>query len=83
MNYIFFTRYLYKFLRFVIFAIALTYFIGCLWYLVITLGAEGADEISFTDKYGLSNYSDTKNLVICCYFVMTTLTTVGYGDFTP
>lgn len=38
---------------------------------------------NFIDKYGLDNYSDMKKLIICCYFVMTTLTTVGYGDFTP
>lgn len=35
------------------------------------------------EMYGLNNYDDKRKLVICCYFVMTTVTTVGYGDYTP
>jgi len=28
-------------------------------------------------------YSDKDRLIICCYFALTTLSTVGYGDFHP
>ena len=31
----------------------------------------------------MKNFDDFRKLVICCYFSMTTLSTVGYGDFTP
>ena len=31
----------------------------------------------------MDNYSDGRNLVISCYFIMTTLATVGYGDLVP
>ncbi|EAR82348.1 cation channel family protein (macronuclear) [Tetrahymena thermophila SB210] len=83
MNYIFFIRYLYKFMKFVIFAIALTYFIGCIWYLVVTYAEKDSGEVGFIEKYGINFYDNKRKLVICCYFVMTTITTVGYGDYTP
>jgi len=31
MNYLFLARYIYKFCRFTLFAITLTYFVGCFW----------------------------------------------------
>lgn len=65
------------------FAITLTYFVGCLWYIVINSDINDGKTISFIEKYGFEYYSNSKKLVICCYFVMTTLTTVGYGDFSP
>lgn len=50
---------------------------------MISSANEDSGEIGFLEKYGLDNYSNQKKLIICSYFVMTTLTTVGYGDFTP
>ncbi|EGR26984.1 hypothetical protein IMG5_203830 [Ichthyophthirius multifiliis] len=83
MTYLFLLRYLYKFLSFMLFAITLTYFVACIWYIVITSNIGDGKTLSFYEKFGLYNYPDSKRLIICCYFVMTTLATVGYGDFSP
>ena len=32
-------------------------------------------------EWGL--YSKFRRLIICCYYALTTLSTVGYGDYTP
>jgi hypothetical protein len=39
-----------------------------------------------TSRHGLTTRSKALHeprLIICCYFVLTTLSTVGYGDLTP
>ena len=61
----------------------LTYFVGCLWYLTITADFNGQSGTTFYQHYNMQNYSDGRNLVISCYFIMTTLATVGYGDLVP
>ena len=68
-------------------AVILTYFIGCIWYYIITASF---NKPSFSDEnnkfftvYNLGSNSNGRNLIISCYFVMTTLATIGYGDLSP
>jgi len=63
-------------------AISLTYTLGCIWYAVIE-GNYNDDEHTFYKDNNLEDYSKFRRLIICCYYALTTLSTVGYGDYTP
>jgi hypothetical protein len=41
------------------------------------------DEFTFYNEYGMGDLTDSENLTIVVYFIFTTLTTVGFGDFNP
>jgi len=83
MNYLYASKYVYKVVRLIIIATTLTYFLGCFWYFVVSISAQYDDDVTFYDEYSLGVYSKVRRLIICCYFALTTLATVGYGDFTP
>jgi CRP-like cAMP-binding protein len=57
--------------------------LGCFWYFVITTYDFHNGELGFFEKYSLDDLSLPRRLVLCCYFALTTLSTVGYGDLTP
>merc|ERR1719460_1958897 len=60
--------------------------LGCLWYLVTALSFFDADDPEFEtwlDAKDLRTKGNAEVWLTCCYFVFTTLTTVGYGDITP
>lgn len=41
-------------------------------------------EETFNYHYNLDSYdTNIERLVLCCYFALTTLSTVGYGDLVP
>ncbi len=77
--------YSYKIFRLIIIAIIITYFVGCFWYLVSSsMNSDQDMEISFVGKYFDSQDTPIYDrLIMCCYFALTTLSTVGYGDMTP
>ena len=82
---IFNMRYVFKIFRLVIIASILTYMLGCLWYFVCKKIYEDqyfvkSSKKTFFTEYSLYNQKSRKKLIICCYFVLTALTTVGYGD---
>jgi len=83
MNYLYASKYIYKVVRLILIATTLTYFLGCFWYFVVSVSADRVDTNTFFDNYTLEDYSHIRRLIICCYFALTTLATVGYGDFTP
>jgi hypothetical protein len=72
----------YKIFRLFIIAFIITYFSGCVWYLI---AEEYKDEekVSFYYKNKLDTKDNTSKLIISCYFALTTLATVGYGDYYP
>ena len=78
-------QYIYKIVRLIIVAIIITYFIGCFWYFFIVMYTEDNDvtKINFISYNGLDEMDNNKKLIISCYFALTTLSTVGYGDFSP
>jgi len=46
------------------------------------LNAEDEEE-TFVKTFGLNEASNKRKLIVSCYFALTTLSTVGYGDFYP
>lgn len=79
--------YSYKIFRLVVIGVVIVYFAGNIWYLmcsVVNVNPED-DANGFIAHYFDSNSiaSNYDRLIACCYFAMVTLTTCGYGDFTP
>lgn len=72
-------RYTFRIIRLVIIATFITYGVACIWYLFCDKMSDNYS-ISFISKYHLREKDDFDKLVISCYFVLTTLSTVGYGD---
>ena len=70
-----------------IMASILTYVLGCIWYLIclsiyqdrIKMGYPEGE--TFFTTYKIYKKTPIKRLVLSCYYVLTGLTTVGYGDF--
>ena len=65
----------------------LTYVLGCVWYLIcldvfynrFKMGYP--EEDTFFTTYSIYKKEPLKRLALSCYYVLTGLTTVGYGDF--
>ena len=84
---IFNVRYFFKILRIMLMASILTYVLGCVWYLIcldvfynrFKMGYP--EEDTFFTTYSIYKKEPLKRLALSCYYVLTGLTTVGYGDF--
>jgi len=72
----------YKIFRLFIIAFIITYFSGCVWYLIVD-EYKDEDQTSFYYKNKMEDMDNTSKLIISCYFALTTLATVGYGDYYP
>jgi hypothetical protein len=75
--------YVYKIFRLIIIAIIITYFIGCAWFYFCHIDVDEEGEISFITYFELESKKDTHQLIVSCYYALTTLSTVGYGDYYP
>ena len=79
---------IYRIYRLAIIALLITYFVGCLWYF-LSSSLNNAEDVlnrsTFNTNFNLdlNTTTDVTRLVVSCYFVLTTLSTVGYGDFYP
>lgn len=80
---IFGAKNIYKIISLVISAAILTYFLGCFWYLLVSHESDNPSDDNFFNNNYLWKEQFSRRLIICCYFVMTTLSTVGFGDYTP
>jgi hypothetical protein len=71
----------------VIIAVMITYFIGCIVYFISNEfnNDHDVEELkTFNTVFDLYSYETNKErLIVCCYFALTMLSTVGYGDFYP
>ena len=84
---IFNIRYFFKIIRLMIMASLLTYVLGCVWYLIslsvfknrFNMGYP--EEKTFFTEYKIYQRTPIKRLLLSCYYVLTGLTTVGYGDY--
>ncbi len=73
----------YKIFRLILIALLLTYFLGILMYIISdSLNPENEPK-TFVKTYGLNRMKDYDVVVRCMYFVLTTITTVGFGDYVP
>ena len=72
---------MYKLLRLLIMLTLFTYFLGCFWYLI---SSEQDDELdTWFSTFELEGYTIINQLVVTCYYTLTMLSTVGYGDMYP
>lgn len=78
-------EYAYKIFRLVIYAVVVTYFLGCFWYMIIQFLAEDGyeSEFNFIVNNNLKEQESYTRVIKCAYFALNTLSTVGYGDFSP
>lgn len=59
----------------------LCHFIGCLWIFIANLaGDETKDDDTWLKYGGYEDFSMFDKYAVSAYFVMQTITTVGYGD---
>ena len=78
--------YVYNMLRLIIVMMLLAYGFGCLNYFVSDVAnSEEArkEKKTMTTFFEWDEHQDTDLLVINFYFALTTLSTVGYGDYYP
>ena len=85
----YFVLYVYNVFRLIIIAIFITYIIGCV-VLFASNDLNSPEDIennnTFSQTFELGENSDyvyNQQLVVICYFALTTLSTVGYGDMYP
>lgn len=83
------TSFAVKIFKLLMVIVNLCYFLGLIWLQVcyITrkyLISENADnQETFLDYYELDNHSDYELAVLGTYYALTSLSTVGFGDFAP
>jgi len=64
----------------------MVYFIGSIYYLISNVGNTSEDQLSgntFIISNSLIDKEAFDKLITCCYFALTMLSTVGYGDLYP
>jgi len=78
---------MFKIFRLIIVAVTIAYFTGCFWYMFcvnITYDANNNHvKDNFIERWDMVNITNKHKLTISCYFALTTLSTVGYGDYYP
>jgi len=77
---------IYSVFRLILLTVIITYFIGCFFYLWSGLFAtdfEDNTDPNFIAAYKLHNTPGYYKMITSCYFSITTLSTVGYGDLSP
>ena len=83
----YFILYIYNICRLIIIALMITYFIGCIIYFIsgeLNTEQDRTEGKTFIQEFGLGDLkSDTQRVILCCYFALTMLSTVGYGDYYP
>jgi len=78
---------LYKVCRLIMLTLIIIYYLGCFYYLFSDLQIKhfeytGPTFLTFNNLGG-DQKDSIYNLISVCYFAITTLTTVGYGDLVP
>ena len=75
--------YAYRIFRLVTTILILAYFIGTLFFCLSKHTTYSEDDFTFYNEYGMAELTDLENLIRMIYFAITTLTTIGFGDFNP
>jgi len=61
----------------------LSYFLGTIWFILSKNSSVNTEDFTFYNHYKLSENTNSENLIIVLYFAFTTLSTVGFGDYSP
>jgi len=80
----FILRYSYKMFKLCFTTMLTVYFLGIMMY-IVSKDCNPNTEFShtFIGKYNLHELSNYEIIIRCMYFILTTVTTIGYGDFIP
>ena len=70
-------------IRLIVMILILSYFLGTLWFIMSKHTTDSQDEFTFYNVYLMYENADSLNISIVVYFMFTTLSTVGFGDFNP
>lgn len=73
----------YKVFRLILLTIIITYFTGCAFYFVSSFQTDGQPNFITVNSLDTSKYTNIYRFITSCYFSITTLSTVGYGDLYP
>jgi hypothetical protein len=75
-------RYIGSLLQMVVVLLLLVYGFGCFWYWYVGMVEdEEYSRVEFITSYNLDHEDIVRRVLVSLYFMMTTLTTVGYGDY--
>ena len=75
--------YIFRVIRLIVFILILSYFLGTIWYIVTKITTNDETEFTFYNQYALEEKDNAQRLIIVVYFIFTTLSTVGFGDYNP
>lgn len=78
----YFILYCFKIFRLFIIAFIITYFCGCIWFILVVNIADESQHCFYYD-FGFHDLDNMSRLIKVCYYVLTTLSTMGYGDMYP
>lgn len=66
----------------VVYMMLLTYALACIWwYVSLSVEKYRREEENFIGRYGLNELTTAEKLLRTMYFILTSLLTVGYGDY--
>ena len=75
---------IYSVFRLILLTVIITYFMGLFFYLVSGLFKDNDEDMdNFINYYQLEDTPGYYRMITSCYFSITTLSTVGYGDLSP
>ena len=67
----------------IIFILTFSYLFGCFWYMYVKIQHNYWDSEGFFSYYGQVDTSSLEDVLSNTYFAITTLATIGLGDFHP
>ena len=74
---------MYRLTRLLFLMMVLTYFLGCIWY-ILSNDMQEDNEVTWYTEFVQGKYQNFwEELIVSLYFALTMLSTVGYGDMYP
>ena len=70
-------------LRIICVILFLSYYLGTIWFVMTKHTTTSETAYTFYNEYEADNHSGPENMLIVVYFMFTTLSTVGLGDYNP
>ncbi|MDR3548149.1 MAG: ion channel [Candidatus Pacebacteria bacterium] len=76
-------NYVYKIVRLLLIALIITYFLGLAAYIISSQANPAHTAKTFINQSNFADCNRAEIVIRCMYFILATLTTVGFGDFVP